>query len=98
MSGKWHVTPWPGPGHNHPRRRGFDRFYGILASIRSYYNPPSLMRDDEPLPPPDGDYHFTDAVSEAAAGSFATTIRAGPSFCTSPMPHRTGRSTRARPT
>jgi arylsulfatase len=67
MSGKWHLTPWPGPGHNHPRRRGFDRFYGILASIRSYYAPPSLMRDDEPLPAPEGDYHFTDAVSEAAA-------------------------------
>jgi arylsulfatase A-like enzyme len=66
MTGKWHVTPWPGPGHNHPTRRGFDRFYGILASIRSYYNPPSLMRDDEPLPSPEGDYHFTDAVSDAA--------------------------------
>jgi arylsulfatase len=66
MSGKWHVTPWPGPGHNHPTRRGFDRFYGILASIRSYYNPPSLMRDDKPLPPPEGDYHFTDAVTDAA--------------------------------
>jgi arylsulfatase len=67
MAGKWHLTPWPGPGHNHPRRRGFDRFHGILASIRSYYNPPSLMRDDAPLPPPAGDYHFTDAVSDAAA-------------------------------
>ena len=66
MTGKWHVTPWPGPGHNHPRRRGFDHFYGILASIRSYYNPPSLMRDEEPLPPPAGDYHFTDAVTDAA--------------------------------
>jgi len=66
MSGKWHVTPWPGPGHNHPRRRGFDRFYGILASIRSYYDPPSLMRDDDPLPPTEGDYHFTDAVTDAA--------------------------------
>ncbi len=68
MAGKWHVTPWPGPGHNHPRRRGFDRFYGILASIRSYYDPPSLMRDDEALPPPAGDYHFTDAVTDAAVG------------------------------
>lgn len=66
MAGKWHVTPWPGPGHNHPTKRGFDRFYGIISSIRSYYNPPSLMRDDEALPPPEGDYHFTDAVTEAA--------------------------------
>jgi arylsulfatase len=66
MSGKWHVTPWPGPADNWPRRRGFDRFTGILSSIRSYYNPPSLTRDDEPLPPPEGDYHFTDAVNGAA--------------------------------
>jgi arylsulfatase A-like enzyme len=66
MSGKWHVTPWPGPLDNGPRRRGFDRFYGIIASIRSYYNPPSLTRDDEPLPAPEGDYHFTDAVNDAA--------------------------------
>jgi arylsulfatase len=66
MAGKWHLTPWPGPGHNYPRRRGFDRFYGIIASIRSYYSPPSLMRDDEGLPPPVGDYHFTDAVTDAA--------------------------------
>jgi arylsulfatase len=68
MAGKWHVTPWPGPGHNHPRRRGFDRVYGILASIRSYYNPPSLTSDDEALAPPAGDYHFTDAVTDAAVG------------------------------
>jgi arylsulfatase len=68
MAGKWHVTPWPGPGHNHPRRRGFDRFYGILASIRSYYSPPSLTSDDEALAPPTGDYHFTDAVTDAAVG------------------------------
>jgi len=68
MAGKWHVTPWPGPPHNHPTRRGFDRFYGILASIRSYYNPPSLMLDDQFLPPPEGDYHFTDAVTDAAVG------------------------------
>jgi arylsulfatase A-like enzyme len=66
MAGKWHVTPWPGPDHNYPTRRGFDRFYGIIASIRSYYNPPSLTRDLEALPPPGGDYHFTDAVTDAA--------------------------------
>ncbi len=66
MAGKWHVSPWPGPPDNGPRRRGFDRFSGILASIRSYYNPPSLTRDEEALPPPAGDYHFTDAVNGAA--------------------------------
>ena len=80
MAGKWHVTPWPGPGHNHPRQRGFDRFYGILASIRSYYNPPSLMRDDEPLPPPEGDYHFTDAVTDAAVTFIRDHDAANPFF------------------
>jgi arylsulfatase len=44
LAGKWHVTPWPGPPHNHPTRRGFDRFYGILASIRSYYTPSACSR------------------------------------------------------
>jgi arylsulfatase A-like enzyme len=66
MAGKWHVTPWPGPDHNWPRRRGFDRFYGTIASIRSYYNPPSLVEDDRPLPPPTGDFHYTDAITDAA--------------------------------
>jgi arylsulfatase len=80
MAGKWHVTPWPGPGHNHPRRRGFDRFYGILASIRSYYSPPSLMSDDEPLPPPAGDYHFTDALTDAAVAFVERHDRSRPFF------------------
>jgi arylsulfatase len=66
MAGKWHVTPWPGPPDNWPRKRGFDRFYGIISSIRSYYNPPSLTRDDRPLPATKGDYHFTDAVNATA--------------------------------
>jgi arylsulfatase len=49
MTGKWHLTPWrsgaPNIVSNGPTGRGFDRFYGIIQSIRSYYNPPSLMED-----------------------------------------------------
>jgi len=70
MTGKWHVTPWrpgaPGMAASGPTGRGFDRFYGIIQSIRSHYNPPSLMEDGHPLPAPQGDYHFTDAVTEHA--------------------------------
>ncbi len=70
MTGKWHVTPYrpnsPSLAQNGPTGRGFDRFYGIIQSIRSHYNPPSLMEDGRPLPPTEGDYHFTDAVSEHA--------------------------------
>jgi arylsulfatase len=67
MTGKWHLTPWPGPNHNWPHNRGFDRFYGTITSIRSFYNPPSLTRDDESSPPPEGDFHYTDAINDQAA-------------------------------
>jgi arylsulfatase len=70
MAGKWHLTPWsPGAPNvisNGPTGRGFNRFYGIIQSIRSFYNPPSLMEDGSVLPTPQGDYHFTDAVTEHA--------------------------------
>jgi arylsulfatase len=68
MAGKWHVTPYrpANMARAGPTGRGFDRFYGIIQSIRSYYNPPSLMEDGEALPVPQGDYHFTDAVTEHA--------------------------------
>jgi arylsulfatase A-like enzyme len=70
MTGKWHLTPWRGGAgnvvSNGPTGRGFDRFYGIISSIRSYYTPPTLMEDGRELAVPDGDYHFTDAVTEHA--------------------------------
>ncbi len=70
MSGKWHVTPYrpntPAFAQNSPTGRGFEHFYGIIQSIRSYYNPPSLMEDSRVLPAPQGDYHFTDAVTDHA--------------------------------
>jgi arylsulfatase len=70
MAGKWHVTPWR-PGSDAmvmdgPTGRGFDRFYGTIMSIRSYYNPPSLMEDGRGLPATEGDYHYTDAISAKA--------------------------------
>jgi arylsulfatase A-like enzyme len=70
MTGKWHLTPFRAGSQdmavNGPTGRGFSRFYGIITSIRSYYNPPSLMEDGRELPPPEGDYHFTDAVTDHA--------------------------------
>jgi arylsulfatase A-like enzyme len=70
MTGKWHVTPYlPNAANfkqNNPTGRGFDEFYGIITSIRSYYNPPSLMENNTVLPATEGDYYFTDAVTEHA--------------------------------
>jgi arylsulfatase A-like enzyme len=70
MTGKWHLTPWRSGAanvvDNGPTGRGFDRFYGIITSIRSYYDPPSLMEDGRELRHTTGDYHFTDAVTDHA--------------------------------
>ena len=39
LSGKWHLTAWPNPKDidkaNWPNKRGFDEFYGTIASIRN---------------------------------------------------------------
>ena len=83
ITGKWHLTPFQAGSSNHidngPTGRGFDRFYGIITSIRSYYSPPSLMEDDRELPPPAGDYHFTDAVTDRAV-DYVRTAPADPYF------------------
>jgi arylsulfatase A-like enzyme len=77
MSGKWHVTKqvghWSGneqltSKHNWPRQRGFDRFYGTIHGAANFFNPVSLVRDNQPLDCPRGDYYYTDAISDNAAG------------------------------
>jgi arylsulfatase A-like enzyme len=68
MAGKWHLTPYRenAPLTNSPLQRGFNHFYGIITSIRGFYNPPSLMEDSTHLPDTTGDYHFTDATTDHA--------------------------------
>lgn len=78
MVGKWHVGGWydiqhpetwrPGtPGYPTPTQRGFDKFYGILEGASSYYNPHTLMDDDNfIMVSADEEYYFTDAISEKA--------------------------------
>lgn len=84
MSGKWHLSPWrPGSDElalNGPTGRGFDRFYGIISSVRSYFNPPTLVEDGRVLPATDGDYHLTDAITEHATGYIAQQARDNPYF------------------
>ena len=68
MSGKWHVTRSileDGKRENWPLQRGFDRFYGTLIAAGSFWDPITLMRDNEFIKP-DGDYYYTEAISENA--------------------------------
>ena len=68
MSGKWHVTrdiAPTGPKTAWPLQRGFDKFFGLLASVRSYYDPPTLTRDNEPIVADKG-FYLTDAITTNA--------------------------------
>ena len=84
MSGKWHLTPWRAGSDdmakNGPTGRGFEHFYGIITSVRSYYNPPSLMEDGRELPATQGNYHLTDAITGHATDYIARQSRDKPYF------------------
>ncbi len=68
MSGKWHVTGRMNTGQedNWPCQRGFDTYYGMLCGAGSYFDPHHLVRDNTHLPTPEGDFFFTDAISDEA--------------------------------
>jgi arylsulfatase A-like enzyme len=71
MAGKWHLTPWSAtvdenPTTNWPNARGFDEFFGTIASIRSFYSPPSIARNERSLSPPKGDFYYTEAINDFA--------------------------------
>lgn len=77
MSGKWHVTKKVRPSgeagkHNWPLQRGFDRFYGTIHGAGSFYDPNSLVRDNELISPyADPEYKqeqffYTDAINDHA--------------------------------
>jgi arylsulfatase len=91
MSGKWHVggpyandrpETWQAagdPGHPTPRQRGFDHYYGMLHGAGSYFNPPTLMREDALIEPGE-DHYFTDAVGAEARRMVRGALDAGAPF------------------
>lgn len=71
LSGKWHVCrqllEGDGDRSNWPCSRGFDRFYGITGGAASYYDPPTLTRDDKNIETPSSpEYYLTDDLSDKA--------------------------------
>ncbi|MBI4909416.1 MAG: arylsulfatase [Acidobacteria bacterium] len=67
MAGKWHVTPVTESKHNWPRQRGFDRYYGIIHGAADYFNPVTLVRDNEKAALDGPNYYFTDAIADNAS-------------------------------
>jgi arylsulfatase A-like enzyme len=46
LVGKWHLGSEPAM---HPRKRGFDEFFGFLGGAHSYVNSQGILRDSEPV-------------------------------------------------
>ncbi len=70
MAGKWHLGERP---EHWPRRRGFDRYFGLISGASSYFeiirDQPrrrQMALDDEPWDPPDDGFYMTDAITDYA--------------------------------
>ncbi|POM22793.1 Arylsulfatase [Actinomadura rubteroloni] len=75
MAGKWHLTrdaqmSDAGRRGSWPVQRGFDRYYGTLEGLNSFFAPNRLVRDNSPVEVdryPD-DYYLTDDLTDEAIG------------------------------
>lgn len=69
LSGKWHLArerSVPNPAW--PLGRGFDSFFGTLSGCGNYFNPGTLVRDEEWVDDAkDPDFYYTDAIGDDAA-------------------------------
>ncbi len=69
MSGKWHVGERP---EHWPRKRGFDRYFGLISGASSYFELVDEPRkrvmalDDQPWLPPADNFYMTDAFTDTA--------------------------------
>ena len=79
MSGKWHVGGHMPPNtpdlwqqhagdatHPIPIQRGFDEHYGTLGGAGSFFDPPTLIHNDQIILETPDDYYYTDAISDEA--------------------------------
>jgi arylsulfatase len=92
MAGKWHVCrefQYDGPKHNWPRQRGFDRFFGTLIGVGSYWNPLTLTEENESAKPKDDDFYYTDAITDRTIEYIRQNPAGKPFFCyvAYPAPH-----------
>ena len=83
MSGKWHVGDNPadpgGPDMSSPRKRGFDRVFGMAAGCGSYYFCESLWNDDDIVESEPG-FYLTDAISDNAVRMIEESAALGKPF------------------
>ncbi|WP_262247355.1 arylsulfatase [Parapedobacter soli] len=69
MAGKWHVGERP---QHWPRKRGFDRYFGLISGASSYYEIVDekrrrvMVSDDDPWTPPADGFYMTNAFTDSA--------------------------------
>ncbi len=68
MAGKWHLNldfSEDGSNHNWPLQRGFDKFFGTLIGVGSYWNPITLVEGNKYIKPDSG-FYYTEKITEKA--------------------------------
>jgi arylsulfatase len=87
--GKWHVTPAQtaqalAKTNNWPLQRGFDRYYGTIHGAGSYWDPSSLVRDNQLITVANDaqyrpkEFYYTDALGDHAVKFIREHARAHP--------------------
>ena len=82
MVGKWHVAhvyfdgkhqlnfesdkPFWESKAGWPMQRGFDQYFGTIHGVTSYFDPFSLVRDNEPVRADGTNFYYTDAIADHA--------------------------------
>jgi len=67
--GKWHVSRFfepEGPRTNWPIQRGFDRYFGTLNGAGSYFEPQTVILDNDPVFDLGEGFYYTDAIADHA--------------------------------
>lgn len=91
MSGKWHVggdytarlvDSWRVGDLDHPtpRQRGFDRFYGFVDGVMSFFSPHYMMEDDSRVEVSPSDFYLTDAITDNALTMIDESVAASQPF------------------
>jgi arylsulfatase len=68
MTGKWHVADSNTKEdiHNWPNQRGFDKFFGTIKGVGSYFDPYTLTYNNKNVPlKPKDEFYYTDAISDS---------------------------------
>ncbi|MGD9127076.1 MAG: arylsulfatase [Planctomycetia bacterium] len=83
LAGKWHICANfqpDGDKKNWPLQRGFDKFFGTIIGVGSFWDPLSLTEGNSPVKPK-GDFYYTEAITDHVVDYLRDTPSGKPFFC-----------------